>query len=175
MLRPSPATATDLDDRALLQGLSAADIQHLVPLLETASFQAGDTIFAQGAPAKHLYVLEQGEVELRNSPDDGGSLTITTISPLGVFGWSAVLGRQYYSAAAVCVADGQALRMDGGALRRLLRAQPRLGRLILGRLALALAGRPTAAAVQVPPALLARLIRAGIADQSMETERRNDD
>jgi len=159
-----PSPSLDLAQRPLLQGLAAADVQVLAPLFTTAAFAAGEVIFEQGAPAKHLYVLERGEIALRLNPEDGGSLTIATVQPLGVFGWSAMLGRERYSSGAICVAEAQVTALEGIALRRLVRDEPRLGRLLLGRLALALAGRTTAAdaGVRVSPALLTRLIQAGM-------------
>lgn len=158
-----PLPSPDLVDRPLLQGLAAADVRALAPLLATMVYAAGDIIFEQGALASHLYVLESGQVDLRLNPEDGGHLTIATVTPLGVFGWSAMLGREYYNSGAVCVADAQVMALEGIALRRLLRTDPRLGRLLLGRLALALAGRhATAAPGRVAPAQLARLIQAGI-------------
>jgi len=154
----------DPSDRPLLQGLAAAEVQALAPLFTTAVFAAEAVIFEQGAPATHLYVLEQGEIALRLNPEDGGSLTITTIRPLGVFGWSAMLGRERYSSGAVCLAEAQVMALEGIALRRLMREEPRLGRMLVGRLALALAGRTTAAetGARVSPALLTRLIQAGM-------------
>jgi CRP-like cAMP-binding protein len=140
-------------------------VRVLAPLFTTARFAPDEVIFQQGAPATHLYVLEQGEIALRLNPEDGGSITIATVQPLGVFGWSAMLGRERYNSGAVCVAEAQVMRLEGTALRRLVRDEPRLGRLLLGRLALALAGRMTAAdaGVRVSPALLTRLIQAGMA------------
>ena len=159
-----PSPSPDPGHRPLLQGLAAADVRVLAPLFTTAAFAPGAVIFQQGAPATYLYVLEQGEIALRLNPEDGGSLTIATVQPVGVFGWSAVLGRERYSSGAVCVAEAQVMALEGLALRRLVRDEPRLGRLLLGRLALALAGRASAAdpGVRVSPALLTRLIQAGM-------------
>ncbi len=160
-----PSPSHELANRPLLQGLAAADVRVLAPLFTTAHYAPDEVIFQQGAPATHLYVLELGEIALRLNPEDGGSITIATVQPLGVFGWSAMLGRERYNSGAVCVAEAQVMRLEGTALRRLLRDEPRLGRLLLGRLALALAGRVTAAdaGVRVSPALLTRLIQAGMA------------
>jgi CRP-like cAMP-binding protein len=133
--------AHEVADKPLFHGLGREELKRVAPLFATARFRSGETVFKQGQPAEHVYVLEQGEVALRLYPDDGGCLTIAVIQREGVFGWSAVLGRARYTAAAVCAADTQALVLPGSQLRALIRTEPALGRLLLGRLTLALVGR----------------------------------
>jgi CRP-like cAMP-binding protein len=152
----------DLAGKPLFQGLSREALQRVAPFVTLAHFGAGDTVFKQGEPALFVYYLEQGEVALRLFPEDGGCLTIALVEPEGVFGWSAVLGRPRYTSFAECLAESQALALAGTQFRALVRAEPGLGRLLLGRLALALVGRaggPHAAA----SAHLARALHAELA------------
>jgi CRP/FNR family cyclic AMP-dependent transcriptional regulator len=156
--------ASELVDIPLFQGLSGVDQARLAPLFAAVSFGPDQVVFNQGDPATRLYILREGQVALRLYPEDGGCLTIALIQAQGIFGWSAVLGRERYTSAAVSVSAAQAVALEGRALRRLLRGDVRLGRRLLGRLTLALADRGAApdAELPVPPALLTRLIQAEI-------------
>ncbi len=68
-------------------------------------------------------------------------MTIVVIHHGGIFGWSAALGRARYTSAAVCLTDTRGVMIRGASLRTLVRADPPLGRRLLGRMALDVAGR----------------------------------
>jgi CRP-like cAMP-binding protein len=144
----------ELADKWLFQSLAPAQLEHLASLFTLGSYQAGETMFRQGDPADRVYVLESGEVALRHHAEDGGCLTIAVIRPQGIVGWSAALGRARYTSFAVCIQDARVLRVKGSDLRGLVQSEPDLGHLLLGRMALVVAGRGDGAHVQ-----LARLIR----------------
>ncbi len=131
----------ELAKRSLFAGLAPEQLARLAPLCRPVRFAAGEKIFAQGDLAQRVFILERGEVALQLYPEDGGCLTIAVIHPEGIFGWSAALGRSRYTSAAVCVVDATALMMRGNELRAVVQAEPQLGRLLLGRMALAVAGR----------------------------------
>jgi CRP/FNR family transcriptional regulator, cyclic AMP receptor protein len=144
----------ELADNWLFQNLTPAQLDQLATLFTPASFQAGDMIFRQGDPADRVYVLDRGEVELRHHAEDGGCLTIAVIRPRGILGWSAALGRARYTSFAICTQDAAILKVKGADLRGLVESEPDLGRLLLGRMALVVAGRDEGAHGH-----LARLIR----------------
>jgi CRP-like cAMP-binding protein len=147
-------SAKELADKWLFQSLTAAQLERLAGLFTPAGYQAGDLIFRQGDPADRVYVLESGEVELRHNAEDGGSLTIAVIRPQGILGWSAALGRTRYTSFAICTEAASVLRVKGSDLRGLVTSEPDLGRLLLGRMALVVAGRDDGSHLH-----LARLIR----------------
>lgn len=133
--------AHELADNLFFQGIAPAQLARLATLFTRASFKAGGQIFGQGEPAVSVYLLESGEVALRLYPEDGGCLTIALIHSQGIFGWSAALGRARYTSFSVCTREARALVAGGSDLRRLVQREPALGRLLLGRMALAVAGR----------------------------------
>jgi CRP-like cAMP-binding protein len=149
----------ELADKPLFRGLASEDLQRVAPLVAPAAFGVGDLVFNQGEPARSVYFVEQGEVALRLFPEDGGCLTIAVIGCGGVFGWSAVLGRPRYTSAAQCTDETQVLTLHGSEFRTLVRTEPRLGRLLLGRLVLALGGR-VGGGRPAATAHLARVIQA---------------
>jgi CRP-like cAMP-binding protein len=130
-----------LAQNPLFDGFTPVQLKVLAGLFTEVSFQAGQQVFGQGDPAHRVYVLEAGEMALLLHPEDGGCLTIAQIGPQGILGWSAVLGRVRYSAFAVCTQDARALTALGSDVRGLMQGEPALGRLLLGRMALTVAGR----------------------------------
>ncbi len=120
---------------AIFEGLSAAQLELLSPLLEICHFPTEETIFQQGQVADYLYILLLGEVVIRYKPYDGPPLTVSRIAPGGVFGWSAALGRQEYTSAAVAAGPCEAYRISGQDLQQLCERHPDAGAMLLERLA----------------------------------------
>lgn len=104
-------------------------------------YPAGTILFEQGQPADRLYVLLSGRVEIVFKPYDGEALSVTTIEPGGVFGWSAALGRAAYTSGAFVVDNCQCLSIRGLDLRRICEEHPAAGVLLLERLAEVIAQR----------------------------------
>lgn len=151
---------TYLAEQPLFRNFTPPALRTLAGLFGLARFGAGEQLFAQGAPADKVYVLHTGEVDLRLYPEDGGTLTIAHLEPGGVFGWSAALGRTRYTSAAVSVLAGEALVIRGSDLRALVKTDETTGYLVLGRMALTVAGRPLPAEASAAEAQrLAQIIR----------------
>jgi CRP/FNR family cyclic AMP-dependent transcriptional regulator len=125
----------------LFQGLARDDVEVLARSFRRESLPAGAAIFGQGDRAEKLYVLISGRVAIRFKPYDGDILPVTEVGPGGVFGWSAALNRPCYTSCAVALGDGEAISISGEELRRLCKAYPRTGVVILERLAGVIAER----------------------------------
>ena len=98
-------------------------------------------LFEQGDRAKYLFIVVSGDVTVLYKPEDAPSITLTSVQPGGVVGWSAVLGNRFYTSGAVCSTYSQILRVSGGDLRTICEDYPDLGILILERLASVIAER----------------------------------
>jgi len=131
----------DLSRCSLFQGFSDAQLRTLNPLLEYCHFPAGTIIFSQGESAQSLYILLGGCVEVIYKPYDGPALTVAKIIPGGVFGWSAALGRDVYTSAAVAGEMVEAYRLNGHKLHFLCERYPETGVVLLERLASIIAER----------------------------------
>jgi CRP/FNR family cyclic AMP-dependent transcriptional regulator len=130
-----------LENLSFFQGLSEEDLALLAPCLRTQRLRAGALIFDQGEAAEFFYLLVRGEVVIRYKPEDGPALTVTRVRPGEVFGWSAAMGNETYTSAAVCERDSEVLQIRGDALRSLCLGNPRAGELIRARLAAVVAER----------------------------------
>jgi CRP/FNR family transcriptional regulator, cyclic AMP receptor protein len=133
----------------LFRDLSAADLKIISPLFSTQAYPLDAIIFEQGEPADCLYLLAEGEVQIRYKPYDGDPINLSRIKSGGVFGWSAVLGNAVYSSTAACSEDSEVLFVSGPELRHLLIAHPQTGRIVLDRLARAVSSRWVNAHAQI--------------------------
>lgn len=121
----------------------------MAPLLEPVDLAQNEVIFEQGRIAEHLYILLEGEVVVNFKPYDGPQLTVAHIHSGGVFGWSAILGRQVYTSIALAAVDSVAIRMRGEELRSLCEEKPQTGLAILERLAGVIAERLNSTHAQI--------------------------
>ncbi len=119
----------------IFQGLTPEQIDQLHPLIMEYKCYAGTVIFEQGDPADFLYLVVAGEALIRYKPEDGPPITVTRVRPGGLVGWSAVIGRRFYTSGVECSQDSQLLRIRGLDLQSLCERFPETGLLILERLA----------------------------------------
>ena len=122
-------------------GLSVAEIQLLAPLFAPQTWVAGTPVFKQGDYAEYLYLVVSGEITIHYKPDDGPAMTLTRVQSGGVFGWSAAMNNPAYTSGAVCSLNSEILRIRGTDLRALFEKYPKLGKVILDRLASVIAER----------------------------------
>lgn len=131
----------DLELLPLFHGVDPHHLALLRPLFERVSFRAGIKVLEQGGPADYLYLIERGMLQISYKPYDGDPITITHLTPGGLFGWSAVVGSPQYTSSGIAVEDMDAIRVRGSDLRRLCVENPDAGRAILDRLASAVSAR----------------------------------
>jgi CRP-like cAMP-binding protein len=135
--------AQDLAIVSIFRNLSSEQLSQIVPLIEPCRYFSGDYVFEQGEPAENLYIVVQGEVNIRYKAYDGPVMSVARVGPGGVFGWSAALGRESYTSSAVCTEDGHVFRIKGRSLHHLNERDPEIGAILQERLAIAIAGRET--------------------------------
>jgi CRP-like cAMP-binding protein len=133
----------------LFRGLAPRDVELLAARCHRRSFTPQEIIFGQGDRAESLFILISGKVAIRFKPHDGELLTVSTISPGGVFGWSAALDRAAYTSCAVALEPSEAISISSADLRHLCSTHPRTGVIILERLAGVIADRLTNAHAKV--------------------------
>ena len=138
-----------LPDNPFLTGLTASQLNLIIPLFEPFTAPAGGTIFKQGDEATHLYVIQRGSVTIQYKPYDGPIITLSHLQPGEIFGWSSVVGGQTYTSDAIGTTDVEALRLRGSDLVRLCNEHPEAGSAILDKLAEAVSPRWTYAREQI--------------------------
>lgn len=133
----------------LFKDLECEDLQTIAPLFHLRTFPAGAVVIEQGEKAVCLYLLTDGKATIRYKPYDGEIITLNHLHAGGVFGWSAVLGNDYYSASVICDTACEVLVVKGKDLRNLEAKRPQTAQSIMNLLAGAVSTRWENAQAQV--------------------------
>jgi CRP/FNR family transcriptional regulator, cyclic AMP receptor protein len=108
-------------DDGVLGRLSPEARTTLATLGRPIEFNTDDTIFQEGADTAFLGLLEAGRVALRmRVPERGDRLTILTVEPGELLGWSAVVAPFRATVDAVATAPSRIVAFDAAGLRRSL-------------------------------------------------------
>lgn len=83
--------------------------------------------FHQDDPADGCFLLLSGYVKLSQIGAEGEEMVLRFIKPGQIFGWVAVMHGDRFPATALAMTDCQALKWDGGRVRRAVLEEPRLG------------------------------------------------
>jgi CRP-like cAMP-binding protein len=147
----------------LFQDLTSEQTALLEPIFEAFSCPSGTLIFAQGDKPEYLYLLLQGDIEIRYKPYDGPPIALTHLHAGDAFGWSAVLGSKAYSSSAISDTEIHSVRVRGSDLWMLAEEHPETGRVVLDKLASVVSSRWRNANTQVKSML----------DQGVEKAKKN--
>lgn len=96
----------------------------LVPLARVEHFPAGSRLLAEGEPMPWLGVVARGRVALRTAVPGQGEVTILTVEPGDVVGWSALVAPYLCTAGAVAVTPVDLVSFDAEALRDICDTDP---------------------------------------------------
>ncbi len=77
-------------------------------------FGEGETIFAQGEPGTHVYVIKSGEVEVVHTKPGGISEVVKVLGPGDHFGEMALLGRAPRNATIRTISPVHVFKLSGG-------------------------------------------------------------
>ena len=130
----------NIETLPLFEGIDADVVRQISQASSARIFNKGDTIFEKGNPARFLYILEQGEIELVDKSRDGNSINLT--DPGAVFGWSSLAESGVYTSTAVCRSETSAQCIAKSDIEPVLNQNPkaavalyqRLGELLTKRM-----------------------------------------
>ena len=115
-------------------GLDNSALQRIVdlPSCQEKAYKAQEIIFEMGKEAKHLYVLEEGQVNLvvklpASSSQPSKQTIVSTITKGGIFGWAALVSTRVRIMSAVSKGPSKVVAISGTELRTLFDKEPRLG------------------------------------------------
>jgi len=126
-----------LSQTSLFEGLTEEQLKAVADISEDTTCQQGEMLFWEGDPAELLYILVEGEidvfVQLSSRPE---RVTVSVINqPYQTIGWSGLVAPNVYTASALCEVDCQLVAVDGAALIEVLKGDPAMGFIIMGRIA----------------------------------------
>jgi CRP-like cAMP-binding protein len=102
-------------------------------LAEEVSWKAKDCIFESGAKPDKLFVLMEGEVDLRYYVEDtefshkSKEFSVGEVNPGEPFGLSSLLGGKGYGAHAIARSACKGIAIDAAELLKLAQSDPKLG------------------------------------------------
>lgn len=100
-----------------LRGMSESHIRNLVDCAMFTRFEAGQVVFREGEVANRFYLIERGKVSIETHTDDNRMMTVQTVGPGDVLGWSWLFAPYYWHFDACAVDPTEAIFFYGTRLR----------------------------------------------------------
>lgn len=142
------ALAAALRETWFGSALSAEIADRLAACAYLQVLPTGHELLREGSLSRELGIVRSGRIALRVHVPERGQVTILTVEPGDIVGWSAIVPPYRASSTAVALDDVEVLVFDGPALRELL-AEPTLAAAFYPRVLDAVARRLTATRLQL--------------------------
>ena len=123
--------------------LSEEARDRLADLAATRDYAAGEVVLREDEPVPFLGVVDAGRVALRVHVPGRGRVTIVTVEPRELVGWSAVVPPFRATAEAVAVEATRLVTYDATLLRTRLQSDPEVCAAVMPALLVALSDRLT--------------------------------
>lgn len=152
---PTPTPTTDQSLAELLRAtwfgatFESQPLERLAALGELLVAPAGTVLLAEGSPTDEFGVLISGRIALRTLVPDRGPVTVLTVEPGDVYGWSALVPPHRATSTAVATEPVVAAAFAGERLRAALAHDPELALALYPRVLEAVARRLAATRLQL--------------------------
>ncbi|MFZ0829575.1 MAG: cyclic nucleotide-binding domain-containing protein [Thermoplasmata archaeon] len=123
----SPNAPLRVADHAFFQGLGPELATQAARLAKERQFDTGEMIVRDGDPASSFYLVFHGKVALELATAEKPHLTIQTVGPGEVLGWSWLVPPFLWRLDARALKPTQVLAIDGEPFRAALAAHPEQG------------------------------------------------
>jgi CRP/FNR family transcriptional regulator, cyclic AMP receptor protein len=136
-----------MDDIATLQGsklcagLGKRELEQMAKIAVLEEYEAGYQVIEESEVASTLYLVKSGMVAVKMSSRGGQEVLIDELGPGGLFGWSAILDDQTFTADVTTVEKSALIAFDGEKLRELLQKQPGIGFRVASNIATVISSR----------------------------------
>lgn len=130
-------------------GLSEPLLKQLAVLAEERSVPAGTRIFNEGDPARYLYVIAKGEVNIQYLLGNDELRTVDTLVDGDLLVWSALVEPYRTTAIGTSTKETQLVGIDAEKVRQLCEESPILGYRLMTEVAKLLSHRLEGARVQL--------------------------
>jgi CRP-like cAMP-binding protein len=130
-----------LPEHPFFDGLDAPTMDLVVGCARNVHFDEGSTIFRTGEPAETFYVVRRGDIALEVHDPNRGGLTVASLGPGEVVGWSWLVPPYRWMFDARATSLVRAVALDGACLRGKCADDPVLGYALMQRVAQVMYGR----------------------------------
>lgn len=110
----------------LLRELPDSDLVEIAASLKDTPFTKGEIMTRQGATANWLYIIVEGQAEVRIRTDSGLERAVSTLSNGNIFGELSLLTGEPRPATVIALGDVECMRLDRAAFQALLSRRPEL-------------------------------------------------
>lgn len=118
---------TTLQQHAFFADIDPRHVELIAQHAEPMDFPAGRLIFRHGEPANHFYIINSGRVSLEVFASGAGPITLMTLEPGEVLGWSWLFEPYFWHLDARTLEATQTIALDGAWLRERCNEDHELG------------------------------------------------
>lgn len=123
----------------VLKALDRYQLAEVQEIAEELTFKGADRLFQEGEDAKHLWVVIEGQVDLRfdmpgraTSPESTVTRTKAQKTEARTLGWSCFVPPHKMRLSAYCISDEcKVIRIEKEGLVRLFEKDPKIGYLVM--------------------------------------------
>ena len=133
----------------VMAGLDDAYLELISGCGSIRAFAEGDRLFKEGQPADSFFVIRHGRVALEIFVPGRGEVTVATIGPGEIAGWSWLVPPYEWHLDARALERGSAIQFDGACLRGKCEEDSALGYEVMKRFAAVLLQRLQQTRVQM--------------------------
>lgn len=138
-----------LQNMEFVEGLEKKHLKKLAEIGTKVSFPAGETFFKEGEVSNVVYLIQEGQVAVEIFVPSRGRVTILTLGPGQLLGWSPLFAQRPNSASGRTTAPTQAIALDAAKLRQFCQTDHELGCFIGWHAAQVIANRLQATRLQL--------------------------
>lgn len=120
---PDTVSAEKVTKAALFQGLNDSEIKQVLSVGQVRVCNPGDIVFKEGDEAVHIYVVEEGKLDIRTPQKQ----TVYTASAGDILGWSALMLPYMRTASAVALEKSRVVIIDQAKLQEFCERNPSIG------------------------------------------------
>jgi len=124
----------------LFKDLRRRDRREVVNLFHVRNFARGEIIFETGTPGMGMYIIVEGSVRIEGS-EESNNIVLAELDEADFFGEMSLIDETPRSATATAIVPTQAIVIFRTNLRDLMNRKPKLGLILLRRLASIIAYR----------------------------------
>ena len=146
---PSPLVVMALSSSWFGGGLSPEAIERLASIAAIREVALDTELFHEGQVTESMSIVLTGRVALRTLVPDRGMVTILTVEPGDLIGWSAIVPPHRATSVGIAIEPVTLLEFPGERLRSLLRADNALAASVYPRVLQAVGRRLAATRMQL--------------------------
>ena len=125
---------TILKNSPFTRGLDSTQLDLMAGIASPVEWGLGETVFREGDIDRVLYLVNKGRVAIEVTIPGRGRVTILTVGPGELFGWSSIFHERPKTAAARATEPTKGLALNASRLGELCDADPKLGYMLTRRI-----------------------------------------